>query len=417
MVDETQPVAIDEDAYFRNPSAFFSHLRETQPVAAVQMPDYGRMWVVTRYADVRAGLADPRLAKDLHHWPTGPRAWPSQAVNLHAHMLHRDPPDHTLLRGLIQKAFTPRRIAQLRPRTVEITTALLDDMASAGGGGDVVDLLTRFARPLPITVLSELLGVAEADRAWIEVAVVDYDNRKDRERITRELAVYFTDLIAAKRAEPGDDLVSALVRVRDDTDAADNAADTVAHNTADNPSAGLTDTELLSGVFQLVMAGFDTTVNLIASGTLALLTHPEQLARLREESSLLPAAIEELLRYTNPLNHATDRFTTTDVTIGDVTIPTGEWVLLATSSANADPERFPDPDRLDFGREPGGHVSFGHGIHYCLGAPLARMEAEVAFGALIERFPKLSLAAAPEDLRWRPGSLMHGLEALPVRLL
>jgi len=417
MVDETQPVAIDEDAYFRNPSAFFSHLRETQPVAAVQMPDYGRMWVVTRYADVRAGLADPRLAKDLHHWPTGPRAWPSQAVNLHAHMLHRDPPDHTRLRGLIQKAFTPRRIAQLRPRTVEITTALLDDMASAGGGGDVVDLLTRFARPLPITVLSELLGVAEADRAWIEVAVVDYDNRKDRERITRELAVYFTDLIAAKRAEPGDDLVSALVRVRDDTDAADNAADTVAHNTADNPSAGLTDTELLSGVFQLVMAGFDTTVNLIASGTLALLTHPEQLARLREESSLLPAAIEELLRYTNPLNHATDRFTTTDVTIGDVTIPTGEWVLLATSSANADPERFPDPDRLDFGREPGGHVSFGHGIHYCLGAPLARMEAEVAFGALIERFPKLSLAAAPEDLRWRPGSLMHGLEALPVRLL
>jgi len=417
MVDETQPVAIDEDAYFRNPSAFFSHLRETQPVAAVQMPDYGRMWVVTRYADVRAGLADPRLAKDLHHWPTGPRAWPSQAVNLHAHMLHRDPPDHTRLRGLIQKAFTPRRIAQLRPRTVEITTALLDDMASAGGGGDVVDLLTRFARPLPITVLSELLGVAEADRAWIEVAVVDYDIRKDRERITRELAVYFTDLIAAKRAEPGDDLVSALVRVRDDTDAADNAADTVAHNTADNPSAGLTDTELLSGVFQLVMAGFDTTVNLIASGTLALLTHPEQLARLREESSLLPAAIEELLRYTNPLNHATDRFTTTDVTIGDVTIPTGEWVLLATSSANADPERFPDPDRLDFGREPGGHVSFGHGIHYCLGAPLARMEAEVAFGALIERFPKLSLAAAPEDLRWRPGSLMHGLEALPVRLL
>jgi cytochrome P450 len=403
-MDETQPISIDEDAYFESPSAFFEHLRETQPITAVRMPDFGRMWVVTRYADVRAGLADPRLAKDLHHWPTGPKAWPSQAVNLHAHMLHRDPPDHTRLRGLMHKAFTPRRIAQLRPRTAEITAALLDDIASAGGGGDVVDLLTRFARPLPITVLSELLGVAEADRAWIEVAVVDYDNRNDRERVTRELAVYFTDLIASKRAEPGDDLVSALVRVRDDTDPADDA------------SAGLTDTELLSGVFQLVMAGFDTTVNLIASGALALLTHPEQLTRLREEPSLLPAAIEELLRYTNPLNHATERFTTTDVTIGDVAIPTGEWVLLATSSANGDPDRFPDPDRLDFGRESGGHVSFGHGIHYCLGAPLARMEAEVAFGALLERFPKLSLAAAPEDLRWRPGSLMHGLEALPVRV-
>ena len=405
MVDQTQPVSIDEDAYFRSPSAFFAHLRETQPVVAVQMPDHGRMWVITRYADVRAGLADPRLAKDLHHWPTGPRTWPSQALNLHAHMLHRDPPDHTRLRGLMQKAFTPRRIAQLRPRTVEITTALLGDMASAGEGGDVVDLLTRFARPLPITVLSELLGVPQADRAWIEVAVVDYDNRKDRERVTRDLAGYFTDLIAAKRAEPGDDLVSALVRVRDDTDPADDAR------------AGLTDTELLSGVFQLVMAGFDTTVNLIASGTLALLTHPGQLTRLREEPALLPAAVEELLRYTNPLNHATERFTTTEVTIGGVAIPAGEWVLLATSSANADPDRFADPDRLDFGREPGGHVSFGHGIHYCLGAPLARMEAEVAFGALLERFPKLSLAAAPQDLRWRPGSLMHGLEALPVRLV
>jgi cytochrome P450 len=406
MTDETQPISIDEDVYFQSPSRFFAHLRETRPVAAVQMPERGRMWVVTRYADVRAGLADPRLAKDLSHWPTGPRTWPSQAVNLHAHMLHRDPPDHTRLRGLMQKAFTPRRIALLRPRTVEITAALLDDMASAGGDGGAVDLLTRFARPLPITVLCELLGVPEGDRAWIEIAVVAYDDRKDRERITRELAAYFTDLISAKRAGPRDDLISALVRVRDENEPAGDGGATGA----------LTDAELLSGVFQLVMAGFDTTVNLIASGTLALLTHPEQMTRLREEPSLLPGAVEELLRYTNPLNHATDRFTTTDVTIGDVTIPAGEWVVLATSSANGDPRRFSDPDRLDPGREPGGHVSFGHGIHYCLGAPLARMEAEVAFGALLKHFPRLSLAAEPEELRWRPGSLMHGLEALPVHL-
>jgi cytochrome P450 len=153
MTDGARPISIDEDAYFRSPSGFFARLRETRPVALVQMPDGRRMWVVTRYADVRACLADPRLAKDLHHWPTGPLAWPGQAVNLHAHMLHRDPPDHTRLRGVMQKAFTPRRIARLRPGTVEITSALLRDMASAGGGGEVVDLLTRFARPLPITVL------------------------------------------------------------------------------------------------------------------------------------------------------------------------------------------------------------------------------------------------------------------------
>jgi cytochrome P450 len=303
----------------------------------------------------------------------------------------------------MQKAFTPGRVARLRPRTVEIASALLDETASAGEGGGVIDLLTRFARPLPITVICELLGVPAADRAWIEAAVVDYDDRKDRDRITRELAAYLNDLIAAKRAAPGDDLISALVRVHDESGPA-------------GACGALTDVELLSGVFQLIMGGFDTTVNLIASGTLALLTHPEQLARLRQEPSLLPGAVEELLRYTNPLNHATDRFTATDVTIGGVAIPAGEWVVLATSSANGDPRRFPDPERLDIGREPGGHVSFGHGIHHCLGAPLARMEAEVAFGALLERFPKLSLAAKPEELRWRPGSLMHGLEALPVRL-
>ena len=179
---------------------------------------------------------------------------------------------------------------------------------------------------------------------------------------------------------------------------------------------GLTDTEVRSLAFQIIMGGFGTTVNLIGNGTLALLTHPEELARLRADPSLLPAAVEELLRFTNPLNHATDRFTTQDMTVGGVAIPAGEWVFMAISSANRDPDRFPDPDRLDLSRDTSGHLAFGHGIHYCLGASLARVEAEVALGALLARFPGLSLAVPPEELRWRPVSLMHGLESLPVHL-
>jgi cytochrome P450 len=242
-------------------------------------------------------------------------------------------------------------------------------------------------------------------RAWIvtrytdvrTVAVAAYDDRAEHQRVERELAAYFAGLIAARRSEPGDDLVSALAC---DSEAAD----------------GLTGNELVATVFLLVMAGFDTTVNLIASGTLALLTHPGEKARLQKDPSLLPAAVEELLRFTNPVNHANDRFTTEDVPVGDVVIPAGEWVFPAISSANRDPAQFPDPDRLDLGRDTSGHVAFGHGVHHCLGAPLARMEAEVALGALLACFPRISLAVPPEELRWRPVSLMNGLASLPVRL-
>ena len=394
MADPIQLESFDEDSYYRDPLGFFARLRESRPVAPVIMPAYGRAWIVTRYADVRTVLTDPRLAKDVHRWPGGGRSRPSEATGVYAHMLHADPPDHTRLRRVVQKAFTPRRAA-LRPRAEEIAAGLLDAMAAAPG--DVTDLLAAFARPLPIAVLCELLAVPEADRAWIAVAVAAYDDRAQHDRLERELAAYFAELIAARRSEPGDDLVSALAR---DSGGAD----------------GLTGNELVSTIFLLVMAGFDTTVNLIASGALALLTHPGEKARLRQDPSLLPAAVEELLRFTNPVNHANDRFTTEDVPIGDVVIPAGEWVLPAISSANRDPAQFPDPDRLDLGRDTSGHVAFGHGIHHCLGAPLARMEAEVALGALLARFPRISLAIPPSELRWRPVSLMNGLESLPVRV-
>jgi cytochrome P450 len=270
--------------------------------------------------------------------------------------------------------------------------------------GDIVDLLDGYARPLPITVICELLGIPVADRGWIWAAVTDYGKGgEELLRVPRELAGYFTGLIAAKRADPGNDLLSALVLAHDNAD-------------VDGAEAALTTVELLSAAYHLVMAGFDTTVNLIASGTLALLAYPGEMARLRQDPSLLPAAVEELLRFANPVNHVTARFTTEDLAIGDVVIPAGEQVLIAISSANRDPAQFPDPNRLDLSRDTSGHVAFGHGIHYCLGAPLARMEAEVALGALFARFPEISLAVSPKELRWRPVSLMNGLESLPVRL-
>jgi cytochrome P450 len=401
VTDAIQLAPFDEDSSYQDRLGFFARLRESRPVAPVRMPGYGRAWIVTRYADVRTVLTDPRLAKDVQRWPGGGRSRPCEATGVCAHMLHADPPDHTRLRHLVQKAFTPRRAAQLRPRAEEIAAGLLEEMAAARG--DVIDLLGAYARPLPIAVLCELLGIPAADRAWIAVTVAAYDERAEHQRVERDLAAYFTELIAARRAEPGDDLVSALAVARDN---ADGAAD------------GLTGNELLSTVFLLVMAGFDTTVNLIASGTLALLTHPEEKTRLRQDPSLLPAAVEELLRFTNPVNHANDRFTTQDVPVGDVVIPAGEWVFPVTSSANRDPARFPDPDRLDLGRDTSGHVAFGHGVHYCLGAPLARMEAEVALGALLARFPRISPAVPPgrTPLASRQPDERSGVPPRPPRL-
>lgn len=404
VTDAVELVPLDEDSYYQDPVGFFARLRESRPVAPVWMPDYGRVWIITRYADVRVALTDPRLANKICHWPGGGQSFPDEAAGVHA-LLNTDPPEHTRVRPLVQKAFTPRRAGQLRPRTKEIAAGLLDELTARG---DVVDLLGGYARPLPITVICELLGIPVADRGWIWVTVTDYGKGgEELQRVPRELAAYFTGLIAAKRAEPGNDLLSALVLAHDN--AHDNAEE-------DGAGAALTATELLSAAYHLVMAGFDTTVNLIASGTLALLTHPGEMARLRQDPSLLPAAVEELLRFANPVNHVTARFTTEDLPIGGVVIPAGEQVLIAISSADRDPAQFPDPDRLDLGRDTSGHVAFGHGIHYCLGAPLARMEAEVALGALLARFPEISLAVSPRELRWRPVSLMNGLESLPVHL-
>jgi cytochrome P450 len=387
------------DGFVQNPYAVYQRLRAEGPVSRVIMPGGHPVWVITRYADSRAALADPRLIKD---WRT---LWPGNAAAslddgfaaLDTHMLSTDPPDHDRLRRLVTKAFTARRIERLRPRIAEITTSLLDAMPADGQ----IDLLEAFAFPLPITVICELLGVPDSDRAsfhaWTQAVLSTGEGSAESGTAAMEMAAYFTALVAAKRTQPADDLLSGLIVARDADDR-------------------LSERELLGMIFLLLVAGHETTVNLIGSGTLALLLSPGELARLRADPSLLPGAVEELLRYTSPVNHATFRFTAEAVEIGGTVIPAREAVLVALASANRDPDRYPAPDQLELGRDVGGNLAFGHGIHYCLGAPLARMEGEIAFGALLARFPGITLAVPPESLRWRPSTLIRGLETLPVRL-
>jgi cytochrome P450 len=390
--------------YFQHPLAYFSRMRAQGPVTPVVLPHgNGRIWLVTRYDEVRAALADPRLHKDWAGKLTEPDWVPDEITGyLSVHMLNADPPDHTRLRKLVSKAFTARRVAGLRPRVETVTAALLDAVqARVAAGEEVIDLIRAFAFPLPVTVICELLGVPVEDQAqfreWSNAVLADDGEVGSFRAAGVAMFHYFTQLVAAKRARPADDMISALIAARDSGDSLDER-------------------ELIAMLFLLLVAGHETTTNLIATGTLALLTNPAEAGRLRADPALLPRATEELLRYANPLNHATERFTLEPTEIGGVTIPAREWVLCVTSAANRDPARFPDADRLDVGRDAGGHVAFGHGIHFCLGAPLARLEGEIAFGALLSRFPALSLAADPDSLRWRQSSLIHGLESLPVRL-
>jgi len=381
--------------YFADPFTVHERLRAQRPVAPVIMPGGTPAWLVTGYAEARAALTDPRLRKMPPGWRPEPD---SIFAVLEAHMLNSDPPDHERLRRLVNKAFTARRVDQLRPRIAAITAELLDDMSTR----QEVDLLASFAFPLPVTVICELLGVPVADRddfrAWSNTIVSNTATPDKYMAHATAMIRYFIALLAAKRREPGDDLLSALITARDET-------------------GRLSENELVSMAFLLLVAGHETTVNLIGNGMLALLLNPVELARLRADPALIGGAVEELLRYVNPVNNATYRFAAEPVEIGGEQIGRGEVVLVALSGANRDPSRYGDPDRLDLGRDSTGHLAFGHGSHYCLGAPLARLEAEIAFGGLLERFGSMTLAVPPDALRWRPSTLIHGLETLPVRLV
>ncbi|MEU4419317.1 cytochrome P450 [Actinoplanes sp. NPDC024001] len=398
----TQDLQIDftDPAFQADPHPVYAHWRRTGPVTRTRLPSGLSAWLVTRYEDARRALADPRLSKQSG-FSVGSSATANQPVGpaavLSRHMLAVDPPDHTRLRRLVSAAFTARRIEGLRPRIEEITRDLLD----AVEGREQADLIDAFAFPLPIQVICELLGVPADDRdafrEWSNVIVAGSQAGDRLEPAIRAMVGYILALLAERRARPGDDLLSGLIQVRDEADR-------------------LTEAELSSMVFLLLIAGHETTVNLIGNGTYLLLRERERWERLRAEPALLPTAIEEFLRYEGPVETSTFRVATEDLEIGGVTISAGDPVVVVLLSANRDGDRFPAADELRLDRPQNPHLAFGHGIHYCLGAPLARLEAQVAFSALLTRHPGLRLAVPPEDLRWRPGLLLRGLEALPVRL-
>jgi cytochrome P450 len=313
-------------------------------------------------------------------------------------MLNRDPPDHTRLRRLVTAVFTRRRVEEFAPRIQQITDQLLDAMTDTAP----VDLVAEFAYPLPITVICELLGIPEQRRAefrdWSTTIVSGMMIDSDEFVVAATaMANFLRELIAAKRADPAGDLLSELVAVRDGADR-------------------LSENELTSMSFLLLLAGHETTVNLIGNGVLALLTHPEQLALLRAQPDRLPAAVEELLRFDGSVQVASFRQTGEPVEIGGVTIPADHIMVIGLLAANRDPARISDPDVFDIGREDNTHLAFGHGIHHCLGAPLARLECRIALGTLLARFPRLRLAVPTEQLIWQPSMLVNGLTALPVVL-
>ncbi|MFI0909833.1 cytochrome P450 [Streptomyces abikoensis] len=371
-------------------------------VRQVTMSSGFRPWLIAGYDEARAALADQRFGKDSHrvaelldqHSLHGSDSLFGQFLS--HHMLNTDPPEHGRLRKLVNKAFTPRTVARLRPRIEEICDELLDAMA----GRSYVDLMAAFAVPLPVKVICELLGVPHEDRAlfgsWSNTLVSALPREVVNDASTR-MSDYLRGLVKAKEDSPGDDILSALVHAREAGDQ-------------------LTVDELVSMAFLLLAAGHETTMNLIGNGVLALLTHPHQLAVLRADPTAVPGAIEEFLRYDGPVNQATLRFTREPVEIGGVSIPEGEFVMINIDSANHDAGQFPEAEVLDIGRETGGHLAFGHGIHYCLGAPLARLEGQIAFTKLLERYERIDLALPVEQLEWRFSVVMRGLERLPVRL-
>ena len=406
MTEQSAPPLFDR-AFIDDPYPAYAWLREHAPVHRTRLPNGVEAYLVTRYEDVKAVLADPRLSKNaatsFPGWQPGRTGIPGEhRSGVAAHLLNLDPPDHTRLRRLVSKAFTPRRIAEFEPQIRRIADELLDACERSARDGDgTVDLIRGFACPLPVAVILEMLGVPTEDQAifheWA-FGVVDRSSvRGGVGRSVKRIRGYLREIIHKKRLNPGDDLLTALVR----------ASDHGEH---------LSEDEAASMAFILLFAGFETTINLIGNGTFALLTHPDQRARLREDPELLDNAVEELLRYDGPVEFATWRFTTEPITVGGVDIPAGEPVLAVLAAADRDPERFAEPDVLDLGRAATGHLALGHGIHFCIGAPLARLEGRIGFERLLARHPDVALAAPADQLRWHSGLIMRGLYELPVRL-
>jgi cytochrome P450 len=401
----------------------YARLRSAEPVYRLTSPDERAIWLVLGYEEGQS------ILKDYHRFANDPRAamtaaqttallaeataglsgeerqqWLQINELLFRHVLSADPPDHSRLRKLVAQSFTPRFVEGLRPRVQQIADDLLDaiERQSRATGRRETDLIDAFAFPLPIAVISEMLGVPTADqdkfRAWSN-AFVRFGPAVGRDPAFIESMVAFADylraLCADKRRHPADALVTGLVLAETEGDA-------------------LTENEVLSMVFLLIIAGHETTVNLIGNGVLALLEHPEQLAMLRRDPTLVKSAIEEMLRYYGPVELSVRRFAKEDLELGGQRIGRGDQVNVVLASADRDPEQFADPERFDITREPTRHLAFGTGIHACLGAPLARLEGQIAFPALLARLPEVCLAVPREQLTWRDAGILRGLTSLPV---
>ena len=383
-------------------------MRREEPVYRTELTDGRGLWLVTGFEEVERVFADRRFVKDIRHAMTEGEleSLPPTSEAMRPFMknvLFVDPPDHTRLRKLVQQAFTPKFVEQLRGRIQEIADGLLDDVEERVGGEREMDLIDDYAFPLPITVIAEMLGIPASDRGkfrrWSNTAIETDASPEYAEKLEvqmREFADYLRELFEKKRVEPGEDLITRLVR-------------------AEEEGEKLGEDELLAMVFVLIVAGHETTVNLIGNGTVALLRNPDQLEKLKADPSLLEDAVEELLRYDGPVETSTMRYAAEDVELGGKVIPRGEVVLAVIAGADRDPRRFDRPDQLDITRTGNRHLAFGKGIHYCLGAPLARLEGQIALGTLVRRMPDLELGARPEDLVWRPGLIIRGLRVLPVR--
>jgi cytochrome P450 len=389
-----------------DPFPLFAEVRDLGAVHPATLADGHDAWLVVRYDEAMAALNDPRLSKNMHAALASGSDVVAEGLpgpEFARHMLTVDPPDHTRLRRLVSSAFSPRRVEALRPHVQTITDDLLDGIAAHGPDGSV-DLVPTFAFPLPFTVICELLGVPSADRASLgreftqllvpTSTAAEYAVAK---QASDAVVGMLKELVAAKQAEPGDDLVSALIGARDGDERLDNQ-------------------ELLSTIFQLMVAGHDTTASLIGNSVVALFRNPSQLSELRSDPDKIPAAIEEFLRYDAPVPHSTFRYTVEPVTLGGVTIPAGAQVIICLAAANRDADKYPRPESLDVDRAVSRHLAFGHGVHHCLGAPLARMEGHLALGSLLQRFPELALAVPSEDLHWAHGDglVLRGLSELPV---
>ncbi|MEV5311480.1 cytochrome P450 [Streptomyces sp. NPDC052610] len=381
------------DTFRADPHPAYAALRELGPVHRVRLPepDGYETWLVVGYEEARAALADPRLSK--HGSRIGLTPLDEELIG--PYLLVADPPRHTRLRALVTRAFTARRVEALRPRVQRITDDLLDAMLPLGRA----DLVESFAYPLPITVICELLGVPELDRVAfrkLSTEVVAPVSLASGEDAVMRLGEYLTELIEDKRrAGPAEDLLGALIE------------------TTTEDGDRLSPEELRGMAYLLLIAGHETTVNLITNGVHALLTHPGQLAALRADMSLIDGAVEEMLRYEGPVEAATFRYAAEPLEIAGTRLEAGETVMIGLTAADRDGARYPDPDRFDIRRDPRAHLAFGHGIHFCLGAPLARLEARTAIATLLDRAPGLALDGPPGA--WLPGMLIRGMRSLPVR--